>query len=71
MLRDADALLVKARSVVPDAAGLVLAVYATVKRTDLFVRQAAGRVVRRRTGDLVATVFLPSGPTLTGCAERA
>ena len=140
MLRDADALLLKARAVIPDAAGLVLcddraharatgallrtiagekpvvvvsdepqaharidrfargdaaaprwlvavnmvsegvdvprlvlAAYATVKRTDLFFRQAVGRVVRRRghdPGDLVATVFLPADPTLTGCAER-
>jgi superfamily II DNA or RNA helicase len=142
MLRDADALLVKARQLVPDAAGLVLcddraharataallrtiadekpvvvvsdevgaharierfargrdmaaaprwlvavnmvsegvdvprlavAVYATVKRTDLFFRQAVGRVVRRRAEDpedLVATVFLPSDPTLKTCAER-
>lgn len=140
MLRDADALLGKARAVIPDAAGLVLcddraharataallrtiagekpvvvvsdepqaharidrfarggadaprwlvavnmvsegvdvprlvvAAYATVKRTDLFFRQAVGRVVRRRRedpGDLVATVFLPADPTLTGCAER-
>jgi superfamily II DNA or RNA helicase len=140
MLRDADALLLKARAVIPDAAGLVLcddrtharatgtllrtitgekpvvvvsdepqaharierfargdataprwlvavnmvsegvdvprlvlAAYATVRRTDLFFRQAAGRVVRRRShdpGDLVATVFLPADPTLTGCAER-
>lgn len=140
MLRDADALLTKARAVVPDAAGLVLcddrtharatatllrtiagekpvvvlsdepqaharierfargdehaarwlvavnmvsegvdvprlvlATYATVKRTDLFFRQAVGRVVRRRANDpadLVATVFLPADPTLTGCAER-
>ena len=140
MLRDADALLLKARAVIPDAAGLVLcdnraharatgtllrtitgekpvvvvsdepqaharidrfargdaraarwlvavnmvsegvdvprlvlAAYATVKRTDLFFRQAVGRVVRRRPhdpDDLVATVFLPADPTLTGCAER-
>ena len=137
MLRDADALLTKARAVIPDAAGLVLcddraharatgallrtisgekpvlvvsdepqvhsridrfargdarwlvavnmvsegvdvprlilAAYATVKRTDLFFRQAVGRVVRRRIADpadLVATVFLPADPTLTGCAER-
>jgi superfamily II DNA or RNA helicase len=140
MLRDADALLLKARAVIPDAAGLVLcddraharataallrtisgekpvvvvsdepqahtridrfaagdataprwlvavnmvsegvdvprlvvAAYATVKRTDLFFRQAVGRVVRRRPADpddLVATVFLPADPTLTGCAER-
>jgi superfamily II DNA or RNA helicase len=140
MLRDADALLVKARAVIPDAAGLVLcddraharatatllrtisgekpvvvvsdepqaharidrfasggadaprwlvavnmvsegvdvprlvvAAYATVRRTDLFFRQAVGRVVRRRSADpddLVATVFLPADPTLTGCAER-
>lgn len=140
MLRDADALLSKARRVVPDAAGLVLcedraharataallrtvaaerpvvvvsdepgaharidgfarggpsaprwlvavnmvsegvdvprlivAAYATVKRTDLFFRQAVGRVVRRRPGDpddLEATVFLPADETLKGCAER-
>jgi superfamily II DNA or RNA helicase len=140
MLRDADALLVKARSVIPDAAGLLLCddraharasaallrtiagekpvvvvsdepgahvrierfargsadvarwmvavnmvsegvdvprlvvgAYATVKRTDLFFRQAVGRVVRRRPedpDDLVATVFLPADPALTGCAER-
>ncbi len=140
MLRDADALLCKARALVPDAAGLLLcddraharaaaallrtitgakpvvvvsdeagahqrierftrgdhdaarwlvavnmvsegidvprlmiAAYSTVKRTDLFFRQAVGRVVRRRSGDpddLVATVFLPADPTLKGCAER-
>jgi superfamily II DNA or RNA helicase len=140
MLRDADALLTKARHVVPDAAGLVLcdhraharataallrtiagekpvvivsdeagaharierfaragpdaarwlvavnmvsegvdvprlvlAAYATVKRTDLFFRQAVGRVVRRRPedpADLTATVFLPADPSLTACAER-
>jgi len=140
MLRDADALLVRARTVVPDAAGLVLcddraharataallrticgekpvvvvsdeagvharierfaragadaarwlvavnmvsegvdvprlvlAAYATAKRTDLFFRQAVGRVVRRRAGDpddLTATVFLPADPTLKACAGR-
>lgn len=140
MLRDADALLLKARAVVPDAAGLllcddraharasaallrtiagekpvvvvsdeagaharierfargdaaaprwlvavnmvsegvdvprlVIAAYLTVKRTDLFFRQAVGRVVRRRPDDpddLVATVFLPADPTLKACAER-
>jgi superfamily II DNA or RNA helicase len=140
MLRDADALLTKARAVVPDAAGLALcddraharataallrtitgekpvvvlsdeagaharidrfarggprgprwlvavnmvsegvdvprlliAAYATVKRTDLFFRQAVGRLVRRRPGDpddLVATVFLPADPSLKTCAER-
>jgi superfamily II DNA or RNA helicase len=140
LLRDADALLVKARAVIPDAAGLLLcddraharasaallrtvagekpvvvvsdepgaharidrfarggaddprwlvavnmvsegvdvprlvvAAYATVKRTDLFFRQAVGRVVRRRAADpddLVATVFLPADPALTACAER-
>jgi superfamily II DNA or RNA helicase len=140
MLRDADALLRKARGVVPDAAGLVLcddraharavgallrtvagekpvlvvsdepgahtridrfargdaaaprwlvavnmvsegvdvprlvvAVYATVKRTDLFFRQAVGRIVRRRADDpddIVATVFMPADPTLKQCAER-
>ena len=56
-----------------DVPRLVLAAYATVKRTDLFFRQAVGRVVRRRPqdpDDLVATVFLPADPTLTGCAER-
>lgn len=140
MLREADALLCKAREVVPDAAGLVLCddrsharataallrtiagekpvvvlsdeagaharierfargdsadprwlvavnmvsegvdvprllvtAYATVKRTDLFFRQAVGRVVRRRRedpDDLVATVFLPADEALKGCAER-
>jgi superfamily II DNA or RNA helicase len=140
MLRDADALLRKARTVVPDAAGLVLcddraharavgallrtiaaekpvvvvsdeagahariekfargnadgprwlvavnmvsegvdvprlvvAAYATVKRTDLFFRQAVGRIVRRRRedpGDVLATVFMPADPTLKQCAER-
>ena len=141
MLRDADALLRKARAVIPDAAGLLLcddrtharasaallrtiagekpvvvvsdepgahvrierfargdagaarwlvavnmvsegvdvprlavAAYATVKRTDLFFRQAVGRVVRRRPedpDDLVATVFLPADPALTGmCRAR-
>lgn len=140
MLRDADALLRKARTVVPDGAGLVLcddraharatatllrtiagerpvvvvsdepgsharidrfarggpdaarwlvavnmvsegvdvprrivAAYATVKRTDLFFRQAVGRVVRRRPrdpDDLEATVFLPADEALKGCAER-
>ena len=56
-----------------DVPRLVLAAYATVRRTDLFFRQAVGRVVRRRPadpGDLVATVFLPADPTLTACAER-
>jgi len=56
-----------------DVARLVLAAYATVKRTDLFFRQAVGRVVRRRPGDpgdLVATVFMPADPTLKACAER-
>lgn len=140
MLRDADALLVKARNLVPDAGGLLIcdnraharasaallrtiagekpvvvvsdevgaharidrfaragadaarwlvavnmvsegvdvprllvAAYATVKRTDLFFRQAVGRVVRRRPEDpedLVASVFLPADPTLTICAQR-
>ena len=56
-----------------DVPRLILAAYATVKRTDLFFRQAVGRVVRRRASDpadLVATVFLPADPTLKGCAER-
>jgi len=56
-----------------DVPRLVLAAYATVKRTDLFFRQAVGRVVRRRDqdpDDLVATIFLPGDPTLKGCAER-
>jgi superfamily II DNA or RNA helicase len=55
-----------------DVPRLILAAYATVKRTDLFFRQAVGRVVRRRPDDpddLVATVFLPADPSLTGCAE--
>src|ERR1035441_2440472 len=140
MLRNADALLLKARCVIPDAAGLVLcddrmharavgallrtvagekpivvvsdepgahgridrfargdaraprwlvavnmvsegvdvprlliAAYATVKRTDLFFRQAVGRIVRRRAkdpDDVLATVFMPADPTLKQCAER-
>lgn len=44
-----------------DIPRLVLAAYATVKRTDLFFRQAVGWIVRRRDEDpedLVATVFL-------------
>jgi superfamily II DNA or RNA helicase len=56
-----------------DVPRLVVAAYATVRRTDLFFRQAVGRVLRRRAedpGDLVATVFLPADPALTGCAER-
>jgi len=138
MLTDADALLTKARSVIPDAAGLLLAdtqqhardvaallrtitaerptvvisddpaahrkiekfaaatdprwlvavsmvsegvdvprlsvaAYATVKRTDLFFRQAVGRIVRRRPGDPedhVAQVFLPADETLIAAAQR-
>lgn len=140
MLRDADALLVRARAVVGDAAGLVLcddraharavaallrtisgekpvvvvsdqsgaharidrfargeqsaprwlvavnmvsegvdvprllvAVYATVRRTELFFRQAAGRIVRRRPhdpDDLLATVFMPADETLKQLAAR-
>ena len=56
-----------------DVPRLIVAVYATVKRTDLFFRQAVGRVVRRRNqdpDDLVATVFLPGDETLKACAER-
>ena len=56
-----------------DVPRLVIAAYATVKRTDLFFRQAVGRVVRRREqdpDDTVATVFLPADETLKACAER-
>lgn len=56
-----------------DVPRLVVAAYATVKRTDLFFRQAVGRVVRRRANDpddLLATVFLPADETLKACAER-
>jgi superfamily II DNA or RNA helicase len=56
-----------------DVPRLIVAAYATVKRTDLFFRQAVGRVVRRRPSDpddLEATVFLPADDTLKGCAER-
>jgi superfamily II DNA or RNA helicase len=56
-----------------DVPRLIVAVYATVKRTDLFFRQAVGRVVRRRAhdpDDLVASVFLPGDETLKACAER-
>ena len=57
-----------------DVPRLVLAAYATVKRTDLFFRQAVGRVVRRRgddPDDLVATVFLPADPTLNGAPSAS
>ncbi|MHB1837229.1 MAG: DEAD/DEAH box helicase, partial [Solirubrobacteraceae bacterium] len=56
-----------------DVPRLVVAAYATVKRTDLFFRQAAGRIVRRRAqdpDDLLATVFMPADPTLKQLAER-
>jgi len=56
-----------------DVPRLILAVYATAKRTDLFFRQAVGRVVRRRAADpddLEATVFLPADEALKACAER-
>ena len=56
-----------------DIPRLLIAAYATVKRTDLFFRQAVGRIARRRVEDpedLVATVFLPGDPTLKACAER-
>jgi superfamily II DNA or RNA helicase len=56
-----------------DVPRLIVAAYATVKRTDLFFRQAVGRLVRRRAADpddLLATVFLPADPTLKTCAER-
>jgi superfamily II DNA or RNA helicase len=56
-----------------DVPRLLVCTYATVKRTDLFFRQAVGRVVRRRRedpDDLVATVFLPADEALKGCAER-
>jgi hypothetical protein len=56
-----------------DVPRLVVAAYATVKRTDLFFRQAVGRVVRRRPGDpgdLVATIFMPADPALKDCAAR-
>lgn len=56
-----------------DVPRLIIAAYATVKRTDLFFRQAVGRVVRRRSSDpddLEATVFLAADQTLKECAER-
>ena len=56
-----------------DVPRLILAVYATAKRTDLFFRQAVGRVVRCRAAepdDLEATVFLPADEALKACAER-
>lgn len=51
-----------------DVPRLLVAAYATVRRTDLFFRQAVGRIVRRRPvdpDDLVATVFCerPAGET--------
>jgi superfamily II DNA or RNA helicase len=56
-----------------DVPRLLVAVYATVKRTDLFFRQAVGRIVRRRPSDpsdTLATVFMPADPTLKELAER-
>ncbi len=56
-----------------DIPRLAVAVYATVRRTELFFRQAIGRVVRRRTrdpDDLNATVYLPADPTLVAFAHR-
>jgi len=56
-----------------DVPRLIVAAYATAKRTDLFFRQAVGRVVRRRAADpddLEATIFLPADEALKGCAER-
>jgi superfamily II DNA or RNA helicase len=56
-----------------DVPRLLVAVYATVRRTELFFRQAAGRIVRRRVQDpedLLATVFMPADPTLQQLAQR-
>lgn len=56
-----------------DVPRLLVAVYATVKRTDLFFRQAVGRIVRRRLedpADTLATVFMPADATLKQLAER-
>ena len=56
-----------------DVPRLLIAAYATVRRTDLFFRQAVGRIVRRRLadpGDTLATVFMPADPTLKQLAER-
>jgi len=56
-----------------DVPRLLIASYATVKRTDLFFRQAVGRIVRRRVDDpddTIATVFMPADPTLKQLAER-
>jgi superfamily II DNA or RNA helicase len=56
-----------------DVPRLLIAVYATVKRTDLFFRQAVGRIVRRRAidpGDTLATVFMPADSSLKELAER-
>jgi superfamily II DNA or RNA helicase len=56
-----------------DVPRLIVAAYATVKRTDLFFRQAVGRIVRRRRDDpddALATVFMPADPTLKQLAER-
>jgi superfamily II DNA or RNA helicase len=56
-----------------DVPRLIVAAYATVKRTDLFFRQAVGRIVRRRPhdpDDAIATVFMPADATLKQLAER-
>jgi superfamily II DNA or RNA helicase len=56
-----------------DVPRLLIAAYLTVRRTDLFFRQAVGRIVRRRPDDpddVLATVFMPADPTLNLLAEQ-
>ncbi|GAA3288016.1 DEAD/DEAH box helicase [Nesterenkonia halophila] len=53
-----------------DVPRLCVGVYATSTSTPLFFAQAVGRFVRRRNASEVASVFLPSVPTLTDLANE-
>lgn len=56
-----------------DIPRLTVLVYATCRRTELFFRQAVGRVVRARAADpegLLASVFIPADQKLTALAKR-
>jgi superfamily II DNA or RNA helicase len=56
-----------------DIPRLTVLVYATCRRTELFFRQAVGRVVRARATDperLLASVFIPADQKLTALAKR-
>lgn len=53
-----------------DVPRLAVGVWATTTSTPLFFAQAVGRFVRARTRGEVASVFLPSVPTLLGFASE-